>query len=397
MPRLRWPYTRPGAIVLAAILGVLALVAVIGLIDLRPGGDAGTASPPQLDTLGAEVVAVDATGCRSQALPGEAAPECRRVTVRLREGPDRGQTAAFDVIDVVVDVGDGVRVTRAEIPEGAVIGGAEIDRYGFADFERGTPLAWLAAGFALLVVATAGWKGLRALVGLGISLIVVIGFVVPAILDGRPAVAVAFVGALAIMFGTIPIAHGLGPRSLAAMVGTAAALVLTLTLAAIMTSAAQLTGFASDDATLLRASGADVSLRGVLIAGVVIAALGVLDDLTVSQASTVMALRAANPALGTRELFRRGMSVGHDHVVSTVNTLVLAYVGAALPTLLVFGIVDTSFVDAATSEVVAAEIVATLVGSIGLIAAAPVTTAIAAYLATQVAPADLGGGHAHVH
>jgi uncharacterized membrane protein len=180
-------------------------------------------------------------------------------------------------------------------------------------------------------------------------------------------------------------------------VGTAAALVLTLTLAAAMTSATHLTGFASEDATLVRASGADVSLRGVLIAGVVIAALGVLDDLTVSQASTVMALRTANPGLGARELFTRGMAVGHDHVVATVNTLVLAYAGAALPTLLVFGIADTAFLDAATSETVAAEVVATLVGSIGLIVAAPVTTAIAAYLATQVAPADLSAEGAHDH
>jgi uncharacterized membrane protein len=380
-----------------AIACALAVVAVVGLVDLWPRGSGPEPPGQRLDTLAAEVVAVDAEGCRSQGLPGQEAPTCLRVEARIDEGPEAGRVAAFDLIDVDVGVGDGIRVSRSDLPPGTEIGGVEVDRYAFADFERGAPLLWLAVAFAALVLVTARWKGLRALVGLAISLTVVVAFVVPAILDGRPPVPVAFVAALAIMLATIPLAHGVGPRSLAAIVGTAAALVLTLTLAAAMTSATHLTGFASEDATLVRASGADVSLRGVLIAGVVIAALGVLDDLTVSQASTVMALRTANPGLGARELFTRGMAVGHDHVVATVNTLVLAYAGAALPTLLVFGIADTAFLDAATSETVAAEVVATLVGSIGLIVAAPVTTAIAAYLATQVAPADLSAEGAHDH
>lgn len=396
MRRPRWPYTRPGAAALAAVVGALVLVTIVGVVDLWPSGGGGATTAAQLDTLGAEVVAVDSTGCRSQGLPGQAAPQCLRVTARLDEGPDEGRTASFDVIDVDVDVGDGIRVTRAELPEGSAIEGVEIDRYAFADFSRGAPLLWLIVAFALVVLVAARWKGLRALVGLGLSLAVVVGFVVPAILDGRPPVAVAFIGALAVMLGTIPLAHGLGPRSLAAILGTSAALVITLAIASAMTSAASLTGFASEDATILRASGVDVSLRGLLIAGLVIAALGVLDDLTVSQASTVMALRAANPTLGGRELYRRAMVVGQDHVVSTVNTLVLAYAGAALPTLLVFHLGEAAFLDAATSETVAAEIVATLVGSIGLIAATPITTAIAAYLATQL-PAHELEGRAHVH
>lgn len=398
MARPRWPYTRPGAVVLVGAVGALLLLTVIGLVDLWPHGRDGGSSPADFDTYGAEVVAVDATGCRSAPAPGEDAPPCLRVTVRLDEGPDVGLRASFDVIDVPVSVGDGLRLSRADVPDGTVVGGVEVDRYALADFERGGTLLLLALAFALLVVVAARWKGLRALVGLGVSLAVVIGFVVPAILDGSPPIAVAFIGALAAMLGTIPLAHGLGPRTVAAIVGTAAALALTLVLAALMSDLAHLTGFASEEATLLRASEAELSLRDLLIAGIVIATLGVLDDLTVSQASTVMALRRANPALGARELFRRGMEVGHDHVVATVNTLVLAYAGAALPTLLVFGLGDTSFTDAVTSEAVAAEVVATLVGSIGLIAAAPLTTAIAAYLATQVDAEVLDAGHhGHAH
>jgi uncharacterized membrane protein len=123
----------------------------------------------------------------------------------------------------------------------------------------------------------------------------------------------------------------------------------------------------------------------------------VLDDLTVTQASTVLALRKADPSLSFRRLFGGAIAVGHDHIAATVNTLVLAYAGAALPVLLIFSLGGTSFGDALNSEVVATEIVATLCGSIGLIAAAPLTTALAAFLAIRIAPASLPGDHVHAH
>jgi uncharacterized membrane protein len=127
----------------------------------------------------------------------------------------------------------------------------------------------------------------------------------------------------------------------------------------------------------------------------VIGALGVLDDLTVSQASTVLALRQANPALRARELYRAAVAVGQDHVAATVNTLVLAYAGASLPVLLIFSLGDTSFGDAVNAEAVASEVVATLVGSIGLVAAVPVTTGLAALLAVRTAPAAIHDVHSH--
>jgi uncharacterized membrane protein len=237
----------------------------------------------------------------------------------------------------------------------------------------------------------------RALVGLSFSLGVVVFFVAPAILDGSSPPAVAAIGALAIMLVAIPLTHGLGPKAIAALMGTAVALALTIVLARVATDVAHITGFSSEEAGFLNATGGEaLSIQGLLIAGIVIGALGVLDDLTVSQASTVMALRQANPALGATALFRRGMSVGHDHIVAMVNTLVLAYAGAALPVLLIFSLADTSLGDAINSEVVASEIVATLVGSIGLIAAAPITTGLAAALAARTDPAVLeGSGHHH--
>jgi uncharacterized membrane protein len=154
---------------------------------------------------------------------------------------------------------------------------------------------------------------------------------------------------------------------------------------------------ADDRAAVIQATIGTVSVQGLLLAGMVIAALGVLDDLTVTQASTVLALRRANPRLEFARLFRGAIGVGQDHITATVNTLVLAYAGASLPVLLVFSLAETPLGDALNFEVVASEIVATLVGSIGLIAAVPITTALAALLALRLRPDELGDVHEHAH
>jgi uncharacterized membrane protein len=324
------------------------------------------------------------------------------VTVRLRSGPDKGKQARFTVGETSSDsrlaVGDRVRVYRLNLPEGAQVLGRPVDRYGFSDYERERSLLLLTLLFCGLVVVFGRWRGLRALVGLALSLVVVVEFVVPAILDGGDAVGVALVGSMAVMFATIPLAHGLGAKGIAAMLGTAASLGLTALLASIATDAVHLTGISSDETTYLRAIAGTISLQGLLLAGMIIGALGVLDDLTVSQASTVMALRRANPALRAGKLIRAALDVGHDHIAATVNTLVLAYAGASLPVLLIFSIGGTSFRDAINTEAVAEQVVAMIVGSIGLIAAVPITTALAALIAEQLPGAALvQGDHAHVH
>jgi uncharacterized membrane protein len=201
------------------------------------------------------------------------------------------------------------------------------------------------------------------------------------------------------MLATITLAHGTGPKSLAAILGTAASLVITVGLAVLFTDLTHLTGLSSEEATFLQSNESGVSLEGLLLAGMVIAALGVLDDVTISQASTVLALRGANPSQSFRELFGRAMSVGRDHVSATVNTLVLAYVGASLPLLLIFSSGQLGWAEVVNLELIAKEIVATLVGSIGLIAAVPVTTALAAVLARGMTSDELAaagpGGHVH--
>ena len=395
--------SRLGLTLLVLLAGV-ALFTALGLVVMWPDGERDLAPvAPMGATERARVVDVAPGECvaaRLAGTPSDDAARCRRVSVELDSGPDEGLRAAFDLgPGFDISPGDSVRVAPTNLPPDAVVGGVPADRYAFADFERRSSLLWLALIFAALVVATSRWRGLRALLGLGISLGGVVAFVVPAILDGASPPAVAAVGALAIMLITIPLTHGLGPKAVAALLGTTVALTLTVVLASMATTAAHITGFASDEAGFLSAMGGEaLSIRGLLVAGIVIAALGVLDDLTISQASTVMALRHANPDLSARQLFRRGMSVGHDHVVAVVNTLVLAYAGASLPVLLVFSLADTSLGDALNSEVVAAEVVATLVGSIGLIAAAPITTGLAALLAARTAPEILeDDGHHHAH
>ncbi len=162
-------------------------------------------------------------------------------------------------------------------------------------------------------------------------------FIVPAILDGQPPLAVALVGSMAVMLVTISLAHGLGPKSLAAILGTTFSLILVGVLAVIFTNLTNLTGFSSEEATLIAVGNSDISISGLLIAGIIIGALGVLDDVTISQSSTVMALRAADPGQSFRGLYSRAIEVGRDHVSATVNTLVLAYVGSSLPVLIIFG------------------------------------------------------------
>jgi uncharacterized membrane protein len=383
--------------VFTAVAVALAVATAAGLVILWPGDvRAPLAEGFAADTQRAEVQRVEERLC-----PNFVQQNCQFVTVRLESGPDEGDDVRLLLsaggLDPDLDPGDQIRVNRTPEarPEGGGLGGAG---YSFNDFERRGPLLLLAALFAVIVLVFARLRGALSLAGLAFSLAIILLFVVPAILDDKPPLAVAVVGSLAVALVTIPLAHGGGPKSLSAMLGTSVSLVLTAGLAVLFTELTHLTGLSSEEAMFLQLGQADLSLEGLLLAGMVIGALGVLDDVTISQASTVLALRHANPSLGFRELFARALQVGRDHVSATVNTLVLAYIGAALPVVLLFSATDLGIVDAVNFEIVAKEIVATLVGSIGLIAAVPITTALAALLALQEAPERLAGidpGHVH--
>jgi uncharacterized membrane protein len=255
--------------------------------------------------------------------------------------------------------------------------------YQIVDFQRGGSLAWLAVLFAAAVLVLGRWRGLAALAALAVSFAVLLLFVLPAILAGHSPLAVAVVGAGVIMFAVLYLTHGLSARTSTAVLGTLVSLALIGVLGAAFSAAARLTGLDDQTTALVASLGVGIDARGLLLAGIVIGALGVLDDVTVTQTSAVWELRRANPQLGARALFQAAMRIGRDHVASAVNTLVLAYAGASLPLLLLFSLSGRSLGDVATSQDVATEIVRTLVGSIGLVASVPVTTAVAALVASR--------------
>ena len=378
------------------VAAALAVATVAGLIVLWPGEvESQVAQGISVDTEAANVDRVEEGFCA-----GFQSQQCQFVHARIESGPEKGKRIEIQLnaggLDPDVDPGDKIRVAKTPKPpkNAPAVAGTGYTLY---DFERRGPMLILAGLFALVVVVFARWRGALSLAGLAISLVLVLLFVVPAILDGKSPLLVAVVGAMAVALTTIPLAHGWGPKSLAALLGSAASLILTALLAVLFTNLAHLTGLSSEEAIFLQIGAADVSLQGLLLAGMVIGALGVLDDVTISQASTVLALRRANPGLAFRRLFGLALDVGRDHVSATVNTLVLAYVGAALPILLLFSAADIGVSDALNLEVVAKEVVATLVGSIGLISAVPITTALAALLALSVAPERLGAEEGHSH
>ena len=250
------------------------------------------------------------------------------------------------------------------------------------------------------MVAFGRWQGVRSLLGLGLSFVVIVSFVVPAILHGHSPVLVAVTGAMAIMLISLYLSHGVGPKTTAAVVGTALALGLTAALAIAFVAAASLTGLASEEAQNANYAVGGLSLRGLLLAGIIIGGLGVLDDVTMSQASLVDELHHANPTAGMAALVTGALRVGRDHIAATVNTLFLAYAGAALPLLILFVTGQDSLGTVATTEIVAVEVVRALCGSVGLIAAVPLTTVLAALLATEEpapdqAHASAGARHAH--
>ena len=371
------PVDRRTRRLLALAVAPIVLATAVGLVALWPSGARARpdALGPPSELVDAAVVGLSTRPCAGSA-PG-AGLACTAVEVRLAEGPDRGRSAAFDASSVpgVRDfaVGDRLVLTRLDAP-----GVPPEQRYAFADYQRRRPLGWLAALFGAAVVALGRARGVRALVGLGLSLVVLLAFVLPAILDGRDPVAVALVGSAAVMLAALYLAHGFGARTTTAVLGTAASLVLIGVLAAAFVGATRLTGLATEEARYLTALGGPVDVRGLVLAGVVVGSLGVLDDVTVTQASAVWELHRANPGLGPRGLYRAALRIGRDHVASTVNTLVLAYAGASLPLLVLFVEADQAVADVVASEVVATEVVRTLVGSVGLVASVPLTTALAA-------------------
>ncbi|MFF4980504.1 YibE/F family protein [Streptomyces sp. NPDC001046] len=404
--------------VIAAVLIPFAAAVLVGLAVLWPGG----APPHERTGVGfdrqtqqatvTEVVEVSCKEAGAQGVPptgdtstaeGSSAVQqeagtCKKATIRIDTGQDKGRTFTEIVQpDQSRQLSEGQGVVVAYEPS------APKDlQYSVTDVDRRLPLSLLAGIFAVAVVVVGRLRGLMALISLAISFMVLNFFILPAILQGSNPLLVAVVGSSAIMLIALYLCHGLSARTSVAVLGTLISLLLIGFLGSVFIDWAALTGNTDDNTGLIHGLYPTIDMSGLLLAGIIIGSLGVLDDVTVTQTSAVWELHEANPTMGWRGLYRAGIRIGRDHIASVVNTLVLAYAGAALPLLLLFSIAQSSVGTVANSELVAEEIVRTLVGSIGLVASVPVTTALAALVvsadrpepqpATEAAAAPARGG-----
>jgi uncharacterized membrane protein len=317
--------------------------------------------------------------------------QCVQNLVAIDSGPNKGANTVLEFSggpgQPNLAVGDDIRISRQIDAAGAT-------SYAFFDYERTWPLIALAAAFAVVIVAVAGWRGLRGLIGIVVAFAVLVIFLLPALRDGASAIPVALVASAAILYAVIYLAHGVSLRTSAALLGTLTALLLAAFLSWGAIELAHLTGLSEDQNNEVAAYLGNVSITGLLLAGFIIGSLGVLNDVTVTQASTVFELAGLGDGSSRRAIFLGAMRVGRDHIASTVYTLVLAYAGSALPLLLLFSVANRSLGDVLTSESVAIEIARSAVGGIALALSVPLTTAIAAVLATPTtAPAAPAGTH----
>ncbi|HSD84969.1 MAG TPA: YibE/F family protein [Anaerolineae bacterium] len=357
------------------ILSIL-LLAGLGILGRLVVPQVQAQVDPSQETVDARVIEVVEEGTLNQ---GGVQQPYQKLRLEILSGQRAGRavtvdygTQSFGSSVVLYRPDDHVQVMHVARADGDLFLITEPNRWG--------PLLTLLLSFVVVTLIVSRWKGVRSLLGLGVSLFVITQFILPLILAGYPPTLVSILGAFALLSITQYLIYGWSLKTHAAVLGILISLIITGVLAAIFVEATRLTGYGSEEVGFLQVSGVPIDPRGLLLAGILIGALGVLDDVTISQASSVFELSAANPTFGVRELYRRAMNIGRDHIASTVNTLVLAYVGASLPLLLLFAIYPQPFGQIINREFVTEEVVRTLVGSLGLITAVPITTLLAGVL-----------------
>lgn len=365
--------------VLAGVV-VAAVATIIGVVALWPSGDGRRTAIANADEIGLVTDRLSATveevsDRRCSYSSDEDPQDCRTLTLIVHEGPEAGAVVALPEINLTFDRS----VPDLAVGDRVVLGYEDSTNfYFYADRERRGTLLWLAGLFAVVVVALGRFRGVLALLAMAATLVVLVAFVAPSALDGNDPLLVAVVAASAIAFISLYLTHGFTPTTTVALAGTLAALGLTLGLSWMFFELAEFTGLATEEALILPFIAENLDVSALLLGGAVIGALGALDDVTVTQVATVAELRRHSPHLPTTELVASGIRVGRDHIASTVNTLLLAYAGASMPLILLFAVSDQPLDMVANSELIAVEIVRTLCGSIGLVAAVPITTALAA-------------------
>ena len=385
------PVGRRARTVLAALTGALLLATAIGVAMLWPGPDARVDSAEFL-APGVEIVPATVTSTS----PAASADEIAVIEAVGRAAPLEDRTLSVEVPPEVasggIHEGDRIRVLSVGDPsgesgeaggEGAEIGGDGAQALYYFDHDRTLPLGILLLAYLLLVALVARGSGLRAMAGLAAGVAIVLWFMLPAIFAGENAVLVALVAASAMIFPCVYFAHGISVRTTTAVLGTFGGIAVTVLIALAAGRPTGMTGADGEAAQILYSTHPHLSLSTVFLAGVIISGLGALNDVTITQASSAWELRAAMPQASRLEVFTATMRIGRDHIASTVYTLAYAYIGSALPLLMYASTINRSLMDTLTSGEIAAEIFRTLVASIGLVLAIPLTTAIAAALATR--------------
>jgi uncharacterized membrane protein len=379
--------------VLLTVLGVAAIATVIGLWALWPDSSQAPHIPksaafaaPGVTFPHAKVTEVQPP-CPTKSTP-TSVTTCGHISVRL--GSPADSRVSVDVPAEVANsglrVGDTVQLIRTPPSNGLPAG------YTYFSTERNVSLFWLAALFAALVVAVARLRGLFALLALAFSGVMITRFMLPALLAGESGLWTALVGSSAIMFVVLYTTHGPSLRTSAALAGTLAGISVTAGIGLYAIDASRLTGVPDETGGVLSSFVTDLSLTGLLTCGLIIAGLGVLNDVTITQSSAVWELRSAGPHLSRSSIFTSAMRIGRDHIASTIYTIVFAYTGASIVVLLLLDIYNRPALDLISTEAIAEEIVRTLASGIGLVLAVPITTAIAAAVASPTARRTRRGG-----
>jgi uncharacterized membrane protein len=278
---------------------------------------------------------------------------------------------------IMIEEGDRIFITISSTPDGILSA-------HFIDFYRRNSLLWLLVIFISASVIISGWKGVRSLLGIMLSLAVIILIILPGIQGGKDPLSVSIAGAFFFVAFSLYVIYGWNLKTHTAVLGSLIALVITGVLAFFFVNQARLTGYGDENMFYIsQLTQNTMNVRSLLLAGILIGTLGVLDDLVISQASSVFELYRNKPEQSFKNLYKSAMNIGQDHIAATVNTLVLAYAGASLPMLLLFSFRNVDYGLAINLEYIAEEIVRTMVGSLGLFAAVPITTALAALIAVK--------------
>ncbi len=397
-----------GPVAAKVVVGLLVAIGVavlIGVIALWPGKPGVDVEQPFQSAQGGAVVTESGTvtmqnigDCGSPSAgrvftgtplpPPAGAYECQRSIVDIESGPNTGTQTLLEIIpgpgQPDLRVGEKIRLSRQTDVNGTT-------EYSFEDYARGLPVTLIALAFAVVVIAVARWRGFRALVGIVVSFGVLVLFTLPALLDGQPAIPVALVSGAVILYAVLYLAHGVSLRTSSALLGTLASMLVAAILSYATIEMTRLTGLSEEQNTNVQTYIQHVSITGLLLAGFIIGSLGVLNDVTITQAASAFELASLDRDASRRQIFGSAMRVGRDHIASTVYTLVLAYAGGALPLLLLFSVAGRSIQDVLLSDAVAIEIVRSAVGGIALALSVPLTTAIAVMLARPIGAGPSGG------